>query len=201
MPLREEELAFLIRHGFTEDDVLDCTGLSLALRKAELRISKKRVVIGPACRKAGHRLRTRSNHCAQCNPAALAFQRRHRTKGFVYIAGSLTGRVVKIGGTESIRARFESLRSSAYAGLSDWELLRRVESDQYGLLEKATQSLLMSCQRVLPYVKNDKPQEATEVFACGFKTASMALDAATAKIGSRIQVGEVRLCAKRYEFP
>jgi hypothetical protein len=57
--------------------------------------------------------------------------------GFVYIAGSLAGRVMKIGKTKNPRRRQQKLQNRRYGGLSDWAFLfyarasecARIESD------------------------------------------------------------------------
>jgi len=56
-----------------------------------------------------HRLRTRAGHCVQCDIKKLAFLRRHTKPAFVYIAGSLSGRVLKIGSSGAPWTRVERL--------------------------------------------------------------------------------------------
>src|SRR5437016_2824107 len=92
-----DELRFLWRHGFASDDVYDGRGQSQAYRRQAAKAAGKFFVLGEPCRAKGHRLRTRSHHCVQCDPKKIAFQRRYNSPGYVYIAGSMSGRVIKIG--------------------------------------------------------------------------------------------------------
>jgi hypothetical protein len=100
-PLTEDEVHFLVLHALEPDDVHDGRGQSKRTREAE---DGKTLILASSCR-VGHRLKTRSGHCAQCNPINIAFQDRHNSYGHVYIAGSLSGRIIKFGNAGTIEQR------------------------------------------------------------------------------------------------
>src|SRR5215212_3101491 len=95
--LRESERSFLVRIDYRPDDVFDARGMSQWLWKRRAKEAGKDIVLGSPCRKSGHRLRTRAGHCVQCDPKKLAWVLRETACGQVYVAGSLEGRLIKIG--------------------------------------------------------------------------------------------------------
>src|SRR6266545_1528099 len=108
--LSADEVSFLARHGYSKEDVYDGRYQSKEGRAAAAKKEGKHLVFAGVigrgnCRRMGHRLRTRAGHCIQCNPTNIAFQRREDTPGYVYIAGSLSGRVIKIGTAGGLNQR------------------------------------------------------------------------------------------------
>lgn len=124
MPFTEDELRFLHWHGLDEDDVYDGRHQSKEDRHEGAKNAGKFLVLSSVrCRAAGHRIRTRAGHCFQCDPLKLVYQIRHSTSGYVYIAGTLAGRLIKIGTAKDIPQRERQLRAEGYAGFSDWVVL------------------------------------------------------------------------------
>src|SRR5260370_33669925 len=100
--LSADEVRFLARHGYSEEDVYDGRYQSKEGRAAAAKEAGKHLVLAGVigrgnCRRMGHRLRTRAGHCIQCKPTNIAFQRREDTPGYVDIACSLAGPVLKSG--------------------------------------------------------------------------------------------------------
>ena len=91
------KLSFLGRLGIEPEDVHDGRGQSKRDWQREARQSGSTLVFGSRCRAGGHRLRTRARYRVECDPKKLAYQQRYRLPAYVDIAGSLAGRVVKIG--------------------------------------------------------------------------------------------------------
>jgi hypothetical protein len=72
-----------------------------------------------------------------------AFRDRHYAAGYIYIAGSLWGRALKIGTTINIRGQQSKLRYLQYGGLDDWRLLYYVRvSEDSGRIEHAARRRL-----------------------------------------------------------
>src|ERR1700733_2095023 len=108
--LSATEIRFLASHGYSEDDVYNGLYQSKDDRAAAAKKAGKHLVLAGVvgrgnCRELSHRLRTRAGHCIQCKPLNIAFQRREDTPGYVYIAGSLSDRIIKIGTTGNIVQR------------------------------------------------------------------------------------------------
>ena len=182
MDLTKEELSFLSEHGLSAHDVLDARGMSSDVREQKAKELGKILIIGnKACTRAGHRLRTRKGHCFQCDTSKIAYQKRYSSDGYVYIAGSLRKRLIKIGGTGSIHNREASLNNDSYAGAYDWKILLYVEVKNFGQIEREVQNLLAKYAVQISYKKLVvsgfyKPQWASEVFECSFGVAKNALD-------------------------
>ena len=203
MALTDDELSFLAHHGLSESDVLDLPGPVLP-RSAAQRLGRERRVdfyVGTRCRKAGHRLRTLADHCIQCDSRRIAYQKRHRTPGSVYIAGSLSGRLIKVGGSEDTWERAYSLFNEGYAGFNDWELLYRVFVSEYGNIENKTHNLLSDFATSAVYSKQGHDQKAKEIFRCSFKTARAALHEAVEQEGLKVLNRYTNPTHTNYDFP
>jgi hypothetical protein len=82
------------------------------------------------------------------------FRNRHYEPGYVYIAGSLSGRVIKIGTTINIGGRQQNkLRNLRYGGMDDWVLLYYVWVDQGGDIEHAARAQLQRYKIMRMYSK------------------------------------------------
>ena len=171
MGLTSEQLAFLKKHKVQLKSVFDSHDVS---RKDRMRIMKDlnmRIAFNvPPCSKGGHTLKNRHGHCVQCNTAILAYQARHHSKGIVYVAGSLAGKLIKIGFSKSVGVRAESLNRTKYAGFNDWVVLYALNSENAGLIESEAQSLLHKYRFAIQY-KHDGWNNSIETFHCAYSKA------------------------------
>jgi hypothetical protein len=198
MTLSVSELAFLAQHGFTEADVLDVRGKSSQQWKAEIRVQKKAFALGTPCTASGHRLRTRAGHCAQCDPSKIAYQGRYHQPGYVYIAGSLRSRVVKIGTAVDCEQRERNLNAQQYGAITDWRMLFHIKVDNAGEIEQNALRLLRRFKSVRRFNKDGAFVDAGEILSCSF---SNALKAVSDAIGSAPRSDAwMSLDNKRYEF-
>ncbi len=180
MNLTPAELKFLEHFHLKPGDVYDGRGQTQDRRRAEAKKLGKTLILGSPCGAAGHRLQTRSHHCVQCNPKKLAYQNRHTVPGYVYIAGSKIGRVIKVGTASKIDQRHKQLRAERYGGLGDWVVLFHMKVQEGGKVEQAALSHLQKFSTVREYVKNGANQQAGEILRCTF---SMVLGAIADTIG------------------
>ena len=71
----------------------------------------------------------------------MSWQDTHRVRyyepGYVYIAGSLSVRVLKIGTTVNISSQEKRLRRDRYGSIDDWVLLYHVWVDERGVRQRA----------------------------------------------------------------
>ncbi|MEQ3697732.1 MAG: GIY-YIG nuclease family protein [Pseudomonadales bacterium] len=119
------------------------------------------------CRKAKHRLKTRSGHCAQCNTSRIAYVRNYKKSGVLYIAVSDTEGIVKIGISSNVSARNSTLNSTKYAGCSDWKIVKVFDVEgNAGQYENALKSELQPFAiKDRFYEKSGHSQLATEIFS------------------------------------
>src|SRR5450759_2787334 len=95
--LTQSELTFLASQGLGPDAVYDARGLPQYYWMKDIESENRTVALGSRCRKAAHRLRSRRGHCVQCDTKKLAFQARFSADQHVYIAGSRSAGLIKIG--------------------------------------------------------------------------------------------------------
>lgn len=191
MSLTRAEVEFLRSQGLSESDVLFVNGMKSVEWQAAAKAQNKKVVVGAPCAAAGHRLRTRKGHCCQCDTKKLAFSSRDSDPGIVYVAGSRSGRLIKIGTCVEVEQRERNLRNQGYGGFRDWKILWHVSVDSGGRVEREALRELRSFQTFRDFVKDGKPNRATELLSCGFSEAYASLRKAAAsqvRAGSRIPI-------------
>jgi hypothetical protein len=127
------------------------------------------------CSKFGHTLRTRAGHCVQCNTANIAFQLRKEEKGSIYIAGSPSSRLIKIGVTNDVDARIRMLNHYGYGGYQDWEVLLRAFIETAGMVEIEAQRELDPYSVEGFYFREGRKVEALELFRCSYIQAKDAV--------------------------
>jgi hypothetical protein len=172
MRLDSQQRVFLFENRIPIDEVFDASsGWPRRVYSIVMRTHGHQVAVGVVPCKNGHRMRTRSGHCAQCNPARLAFQKRYHEAHYIYIAQ--TGEYIKIGSTYDIDRRALSL--DGYGGLSGWIMRDSDYVNDAGQLESIIQSRLEP-YRVLEFtVKEDGRLQATyELFRCTYRQAKKA---------------------------
>lgn len=196
--LTKDEIEFLRTQGLTAADVYDGRSQTSAGWKAGVRAAGKTVVLGTPCTTKGHRLRTRSGHCAQCDTAKLGYQKRHNSVGYIYIAGSRKAKLLKIGTCVDIDQRLRNLNNQGYGGISDWAMLFTARVEAGGKTESDILARLSKYKITRMYIKDGKQQEAAEMLTMGF-TAAHAVVLACLK-GTK--ASEIRKALKTadYEF-
>jgi hypothetical protein len=196
--LTDAERSFLSRYGLCADDVYDARGLSGTYWKQRIREQNKTIALGKSCGSGGHRLRTRSGHCVQCDPKKLAYQARHSAEQYVYIAGSVSEELIKIGTCKDVPQREHKLRAECYGGAGDWEVVFSVMVGNAGDVEHSARSKLHRHGVVRPYWKDGFRQDGIELLRCSFSRAREALmDAAD---GYRVADPWQARRTLRYEF-
>jgi hypothetical protein len=173
------ELEFLTSHNVNANRVLMTEGMNSAQVRALMSDTNYLVAAGTAPCRSGHRLKTRTGHCPQCQPDALAISRRWVESGFLYVAYSGALNAVKVGLAESsIEKRQASLNRTNYAAASDWQIFYYLEAEQIGRLENTAHQGLARYKRLAFYEKNGDYVEAKELFSCSLEVAVSTIEAA-----------------------
>lgn len=175
MDLTQDELEFLDKQNFSSEDVLDSKAMSQKECKEESKRLGKKILLGTPCKEAGHRLRTRHGHCAQCDTSKIAYEGRYSQKGYVYIAGSVEKNWIKVGYATDITQRETSLRNKGYGGARDWFILLYFKIKNAGRIEKQIQLILKDYESSQTYIKEGRKVDVLEVFQCSFDEAYKAL--------------------------
>jgi hypothetical protein len=103
------------------------------------------------------------------------FRDRHYEPGYVYVAGSRSSRVLKIGTTINIRGQEKRLRRDRYGNIEDWVLLYYVWVEERGKTEHDARRRLRRYRTLRMYYKNGSPQKGRELVNCRFGIALEAL--------------------------
>src|SRR5260370_31039131 len=142
--LTEGQRHFLALQRISESEIFDGSRLSPRRYKAAMECEGKlfALVARPCYR--GHYLRSRSGHCIQCDSKRIAFIKRYYKEAYVYVVGSRSERVFKIGSSESPWDRGAHLNSLGYGGISDWKTLYCATFPDAGRVECNVHSAL-SC--------------------------------------------------------
>ena len=165
--LTVEQIQFLEQQGISLSKVFDATGMSTPHYREAMSKLGMTVAFGvSACSKAGHTLRTRGGHCAQCNTAALAFVARYDKSAEVYVAYSPILELTKIGVANGHQDRVRSLNDQGYGGVKDWSVKFYCKYEQAGRVEFLAQRILSQYRRPSYFVRSGNTVRCQELFKC-----------------------------------
>ena len=165
--LSEIEKDFLKLHSVRPEQVFDAKGYSKSEYPAIMRRNGEIVAFNTTpCNAAGHKLRTRSGHCIMCNTAPLGFQKRNDLSGYVYVAGTQKGKILKIGFTNNYENRESLLNYQKYGGFDDWHLLIVLYGVDAGKIEFQLHSKVSKYRTSREYFHDGDYREGNELFQC-----------------------------------
>ena len=176
--LTSEQKEFLSSYGINENEIFNASGLRREEYSVIMRANDFKAAYGVTpCKKNNHSLRNRSGNCLQCYPASIGYEKNHNRGGYVYIAQSKTGEIIKIGTTENILARTKTLNEQKYGSQSDWTIpVAREVSKNCGKIEKALHAELKQFYVFGHYFKDGKNQSTYELFEYPIGSATQLLD-------------------------
>jgi hypothetical protein len=199
MNITEEQLFFLKENNIPLSKVFDATNQKRETYRKSMKALEKLIAINATpCAKYGHTIRTRNGHCCQCNTANIAYIKRHYANGYVYIVGSQEKKVLKVGSTNNIENRVNTLNFENYASINDWKLILYYKCNDMGLIEAEAHNKLQKFQVEKTYIKNGRAQTAYEIFDCNYDVCKIALVNATKD--NIIEKYEDELLSKKYYF-
>ena len=200
MNITEEQLSFLKTNNIPLSKIFDATNQKREIYRNAMKDLEKLIAINTTpCSRYGHTIRTRSGHCCQCNTASIAYLKRHYSNGYVYIVGSQNKKVLKVGSTNNIDNRVNSLNFQNYASINDWKLIFYYKCYDMGLIETNAHNKLKKFQVERTYIKNGRTQIAYEIFDCNYDTCKNALSNVT-KDNLIIEKYEDDILSQKYYF-
>lgn len=126
---------------------------------------------GPRCG-FRHRLMNRRGKCVQCDQTLLERTRMSIRYAYVYLAESVTSRLVKVGSCTDLDKRERELnRHDKYAGATDWRIRASHYTIAAGMFEESLKRRLRRHQVACLSDRYGKPQQAREAFRCSYRTA------------------------------
>ena len=176
--LTQEQINFLNYHGVSLDLLFDVKRMTNSEFKEKMGALGKKVAYNAnPCPTKGHTLKNRHGHCIQCDTKHISFIK--RAKGFTYLACSRNSKLIKIGFTENIDGREDSLVRTRYGGESDWRVFYHFYSNGAAKIERETHKELSKFQTFREYSHDGYFHYASELFTC---TASLAKSTLEKKI-------------------
>ena len=156
--LTTEQKDFLSSYGIKENEIFNASGFRREEYSAIMRVNNFKAAYGVTpCKKNNHSLRNRSGNCLQCYPASIGYEKNHTRGGFVYIAQSIAGEIIKIGTTVNILTRTKTLNEQKYGAQSDWTIpVAREIVKNCGQIEKVMHAELKNFYVFGQYFKDGK---------------------------------------------
>ena len=142
--------------------------------------------------------RSRKGHCVQCDTAKLAFAGRHDLEQYIYIAGSLRARLIKIGVCVDLLQRVRQICTERHGDAADWEILFALHIARAGEIEDIVLYKLSAYSVDEYYWKNGALQKSIELRRCSFSQALAALTAVAEGRPSELAIHQRDTSA--YEF-
>lgn len=174
--LTDEQRGFLIHHKISPLGVFDASGLASREWKPLMKSEEKLFAIGVTpCKRSGHTLRDRANHCIQCDTSNIHHIKSYFKDGYVYVSGSRSLRMLKIGSSSDPIARERTINGHAYGGASDWVKIAHIKCKNAGSVEFEVHSRLKQFLAPQTYLANGRVTRCREIFSCGYKTARRAI--------------------------
>lgn len=174
--LTTDQLFFLRAQNIPMSSMFDGSGMRTMDWQAAAKEEGKTFAYGVTpCAKGGHTLRTRRNHCIECDHAKIAFMLRHDKRAVVYIAASFAGRLIKVGSSGEVTDRARKLSEYRYGGFDDWQILSTAATDAAGRVECAVHAQLAAYKVSGHYIRAGREQNCYELFRCDFADARDAL--------------------------
>lgn len=163
--LTQEQLNFLKEQSISLEEVFDATGMNKKDYLDHMRANNLLIAYGVSpCRKGGHTLKTRYGHCVMCDTSKIAYVKRKRQQGYVYVAISLKEKLTKIGCTNNVFNRVKKLNDASYGDISDWQLFVYSHQQSMGEVEHNIQKEFTCHQVVRKFFKENKMVDASEIY-------------------------------------
>lgn len=181
--ITDQEFAFLISQKILLSQVYDARDRGPTSFHSEAKSEGKLFGLAKPCHNGGHRLFTRKGHCIQCDTSKIAYIRRYSDSGYIYIAATATGRLLKVGATSDVGGRAATLNSDGgYAGFDDWTVIAHAKTPNMGRVEFEIHKDLESLLLKMEYIRGGRKQSAREVMRGDLKRIWAAYQAAIIKV-------------------
>lgn len=179
MPLpTPDQIEFLAAKGVPLSKVFDATGMSRGQYHDAMKPLDLWLAYGVSpCREFGHQLRTRSGHCAQCDPAKISFIARHDKSAQLYVAHSQRRHYTKVGSAVDANERVKSLNTHQYGRIDDWRLFYKISCEKAGNMEFLVHKALGEHHLPRRNSEGANSLQSQELFACEPSTAVEAINA------------------------
>jgi len=174
--LTKEQETFIKKHKISQDLLINANGEGMSDELLQQMHDEGKVfaynVTGDT-ENAEHSFRTISGDCPQCDPTKVTAALREHKNGYIYIAGSKKGSMIKVGSANETKARTPTfdISSSKYGGYDDWEVLFHARTVTMGRIERQFQEKLSEYKTSYQFEKAGKLQSGGELYRCSYAKA------------------------------
>ncbi|GEN71397.1 GIY-YIG nuclease family protein [Chryseobacterium lathyri] len=174
--MNEIEIEFLTRNKIDFDICANVNGSRMTkYAKLWMENNNKKFAYNafPCNKNSSHTIKNSKGQCVMCNSARISFQMREHEEGYIYIAGTLWGRKIKIGATTNYEKREKYLNENkGYGFHADWKILAAIKVDEMGLRERQIQIKLEKYREYgLNYYQGKELKKSNEAFRCNYEKA------------------------------
>jgi len=178
--LTTEQEDFIKKYKISEELLFDAEGEGMTDELKQTMSENNKVIAynAKACPKdADHTLKTTGGHCPQCDTTKVTLVLKDHKPGFLYVAGSRKGKVIKVGSTNDTKDRVKALNVTLtmFSGYDDWEILYEAKTIAIGRIDKLIQSKLEDYKTSIQFFKSGKLQIATELYLCSYNKIKEAI--------------------------
>ena len=136
--LTKKEIAFLNQHNIPLSWMFDASEMQPKEYGPAMKEEGKKFAYGVTpCKKATHRIRSRTGDCIQCQTSAIRFSLRHEEDNYLYIAGSRRLKLLKVGVSNDPENRIAIFNYDRPEGSNDWSVLFSAYVAEAGRYEAA----------------------------------------------------------------
>lgn len=172
--MNDFEFDFITEQKLNFNYFFDAKGLPLTQSlKDEMKLNDKIFAFNTAQCDNGHTLKSRSGHCIVCDTKNIHFTLLNYKEGYIYIAGSLSSKKIKIGATSNIEKREKYLNENkGYGNINDWKILYHVFTPKMGKHEIIIHNRLIKYNEApIKYFRNNEFILAKEIYRCSYEKA------------------------------
>ncbi len=204
--LTKDQESFIKKHKISDDLLIDAQGEEMTADFIQKMSDTDKVIAyntGPCSEDDNHNFKTIAGFCPQCDTGKIAFALRENKPGYLYLAGSRKGELIKVGSTSDSKDRIKNLNitKSKCAGFDDWELLYEARTIALGKAERIIQQKLSEYKAAYQHEKIGKLQNGSELYRCSYTKAKDAVAALESESEMEFtQINERKYLLTEYNF-
>ncbi len=176
-----DEKTFMAKYEIGESRIFDGRGMSKKECHDKAKAGGYDFYYAKPCMNGGHRIKTRSGHCAVCRPLNMTFQKRYNGGGALYVARS--EKYTKVGVVDNVSNldhREHCLNMyEGYGDTTGWEIIAwtHLEKNVGRSENKIHNALSKYSVKGITYNYGDGGRrEAQELFSCSPQVTVAAID-------------------------
>jgi hypothetical protein len=181
--ITDDEYVFLVSQKILVSQVFDARGRGPTQFYDDAKAAEMLFGLANPCAKGSHRLFTRHGHCIQCDTSRIRHASNHFKNGYVYIAATTKGQLLKVGCTSDPKDRALTLNTEGgYAGFDDWTIIAYAKTKNMGRVEFEIIKPLEELTVTRDYVRAGKAQTTREALRGSLQKVWPAYQAAVASV-------------------